>query len=79
MQRFDIELLFAPGCTSRQETRAIVEEIVTDKGLSAEIRETEVTTSERASDLRFLGSPSIRVNGKDIDPEAVDRDDFGMG
>jgi hypothetical protein len=33
------------------------------------------STPER---VRFLGSPTVRVNGRDVDPDAVDRTDYGL-
>ncbi len=47
-------------------------------GLSADIREVEVRTPEDAERLRFLGSPSVRVDGKDIEPGADSRKEYGL-
>ena len=33
---------------------------------------------EAAAEERFLGSPSVRVDGVDVDPGAAGRDDFGL-
>jgi hypothetical protein len=38
-----------------------------------------VETKENAIELEFLGSPSIRVNGHDIEPGAEKRRDHGLG
>jgi len=35
-------------------------------------------SGESAERLRFLGSPTIRVDGKDIEPAARGRTHFGM-
>lgn len=75
----EIECLFAPGCASRQDTVALVEKMAGELGLAAEIREIVIASPEEAAGSRFLGSPSIRVNGRDIEPEANERTDFGMG
>lgn len=37
-----------------------------------------VETPEAAEESRFLGSPSVRVDGVDVDPGAAKRDDFGL-
>ena len=47
-------------------------------GLHAEISRISVDTDLKAKELRFLGSPSIRVNGKDIESGADKRLDYGM-
>jgi hypothetical protein len=44
----------------------------------AEVRQRRIETAEEAERERFLGSPTIRVNGRDIDPGAKDRTDYGL-
>jgi len=38
-----------------------------------------VDMEEKTRQLKFLGSPSIRVNGLDIEPGADERQDYGLG
>lgn len=78
-RNLEIEMLFAPGCGSVESTRAMVAAIVADSGRDIAVRETVVSEPGQAKDMRFLGSPSVRVNGTDIDPEALVRTDFGLG
>jgi len=33
----------------------------------------------RADTLRFVGSPAVRVRGRDVQPEAEQRTDYGLG
>lgn len=74
-----IELLFAPGCKSREETWAMVKKVIAAKKLSAQVREILVTSPEQARQLKFPGSPSVRINGVDIEPAARAQTDYGMG
>ena len=37
-----------------------------------------IVNAGEASAVRFLGSPSVRVNGRDVEPEANTRRDFGL-
>ena len=37
-----------------------------------------VETPEDAERERFLGSPTVRIDGEDVDPTAQDRNDFGL-
>jgi hypothetical protein len=37
-----------------------------------------VETDEEAQRLRFLGSPTVRVDGRDVEPGVDARDDFGL-
>lgn len=73
-----IELLYFPGCPTYQEAEALIEEVVRSEGVPAEVEAMEVKTKEEAIRLGFLGSPTIRVEGADIDPVARASKDFGL-
>jgi hypothetical protein len=74
-----LELLFSPGCGAIKGTVVMVNETLRELDLAGEVSEIMVDTKEKARELRFLGSPSIRVNGHDAEPGAEQRQDFGMG
>jgi len=63
-----IEFLFWEGCPSHPEALALLEEVVAGR---AEIEVLEVTTQAEADALSFPGSPTIRIDGVDIDPVAA--------
>ena len=63
-----IEFLFWRECPSHPEARALLDEVLAARGLDAEVEEREVTTTEEAEELAFPGSPTIRVDGRDVDP-----------
>ena len=44
--------------------------------MSATVALHHIETIEDAERERFLGSPTVRVDGHDIDPGADDRDDY---
>ena len=73
-----IEILYFEGCPNHEPATALAREVVRELGLGAEIREVEVKGPEDAARLGFLGSPSIQVDGVDIEPEARNRNDFGF-
>jgi len=56
----------------------LVERVSGELGLEPEIRLLTVTGTEAAKQLRFLGSPTIRVGGRDVDPHTQDRDDYAL-
>jgi hypothetical protein len=62
-----IELLFWQGCPSHPEAKALLEQVLAELGRDDEIVMTEVTSDEEAERLHFPGSPTIRVDGRDID------------
>jgi hypothetical protein len=63
-----IEFLFWRECPSHPEARTLLDEVLAARGLIAEVEEHEVTTNEEAQQLSFPGSPTIRVDGRDVDP-----------
>jgi len=73
-----IEVLYFSGCPNHAPAVERVKEALRSEGLSGEIVEIEVPDTETALRLKFLGSPSIRVNGLDVEPEARSRGEFGM-
>jgi len=73
-----IEVLYFAGCPSHESTVDLVREVTRELGLDAEIREVPVETPEAAEALRFVGSPSVRVNGRDIEPAARELTEFAL-
>ena len=73
-----VDVLFFEGCPNHARAVALVEETVAELGVAAEVREIEVKTDRQAARLRFLGSPSIHVDGIDIEPGAAHRTDYAM-
>lgn len=63
----EIELLYWDGCPSYPEARELLADVLTANGVEAEIRMREVTTDAEAETLRFPGSPTIRIDGRDVD------------
>ncbi len=74
-----VEVLFFEGCPNHEPTVDLAREVAATVGIPAEIHEVEVEKAEQAKALRFLGSPSVRINGRDIEPGADGRSDFAYG
>lgn len=71
-----MEILYFVGCPNHKAARALVERVAEDLGSGPEIRPVEVETPEDAQLMRFLGSPTIRVDGRDVEPGSETRTDF---
>jgi hypothetical protein len=67
-----IELLYWAGCPSHPEALALVERLLEERGIEIEVELREVRTDDEAEELHFPGSPTIRVDGRDIDPAGAD-------
>jgi hypothetical protein len=63
-----VELLFWAGCPSHPEARELLASVLTELDVDAEVVEREVTSQAEAERLAFPGSPTIRVDGLDVDP-----------
>lgn len=66
----DIDILYFDGCPNHVSATELVRDVVQRLGLDATIRLVAVCDAEEAARMRFLGSPTIQVNGEDIDPAA---------
>ncbi|MFN4182129.1 MAG: DUF2703 domain-containing protein [bacterium] len=64
----EIEFLYFSGCPSYERALELLKEAMAQEGISEEIRIYRIDTEEEAQKHRFIGSPTIRINGKDIDP-----------
>jgi hypothetical protein len=74
-----VEVLFFDGCPPYQPLLTRLRRLLQHSHLEAELVVHEVTTEERATAKRFLGSPTVRVNGVDIDPQVLARrDEYGL-
>jgi hypothetical protein len=63
-----IEVLYFDGCPNYLPATERVRAVVRQEGVSAEVSEIEVKDLSQAKALAFPGSPTIRINGLDIDP-----------
>lgn len=71
-----VEVLYFDGCPNYRETIALVERISRELGLDPAIRLVNVPDPETAERERFLGSPTVRVAGRDVEPGADSRTEF---
>lgn len=65
-----ITILHNKTCNIWRTTKGIIESILKDGNISAEIEEVVVANDTEAKDHRFAGSPQVLVDGEDIDPMA---------
>jgi hypothetical protein len=65
-----VEVLVTPDCPQRKAAIGLVRRVDERHGGQAEIRVIQVVDQAAAERLRFLGSPTIRVDGRDIEPGA---------
>lgn len=72
-----VEVLRVEGRVNSCAAPASVERLVADVGVAAQIRPVLIGDEDGARRMRFLGSPTIRVAGVDVDP--IGTTDGGLG
>jgi hypothetical protein len=79
MRRPLVEILYFEGCPNHEPARALVERIAAELHVEPQIELLKVVDSDAATEQRFLGSPTIRVDGRDVEPGAEQRRDYSYG
>ncbi len=65
-----IEVLYVLDCPHYPAAMAELKSVLAVERISAPIREVLVANPRMAEELRFRGSPTIRINGRDIAGES---------
>jgi hypothetical protein len=68
-----VSFLYYEECPSHEQAFERLREVMAEEGISKEVEVFKVETEDQARELRFVGSPTIRVNGQDIDPPSDSR------
>ena len=71
-----VEVLYFEGCPNHAPAMGMVRRVLDREKIQAEVRLIEVTDEKAAETVRFLGSPSVRVNGVDIEQGREDDSPF---
>ena len=71
-----VEILSFSGCPHAGAAYELVESVAAELGLDPEIEVIEVSDNEQAAALRFLGSPTVRIGGRDVEPGSAPRRDY---
>lgn len=71
-----IEILARGDCPNRGMAITVVERVVGEMGVPAEIKVIDVSSPAQAAKRRLLGSPTVRVDGLDVDPGPNPHDDW---
>lgn len=73
-----VEVLYFEGCPNHEPAVRLAREVLAELGQNATVEEVEITSPEDAERLRFLGSPTVLVDGVDVEPSARSRTDYGF-
>ena len=62
-----VSFLYYEDCPSHNLALERLREVMAEEDTPGEVKVLKVETEEQARELRFVGSPTIRVDGQDID------------
>ena len=66
-ERMKIEVLYFASCPTAKDAITNLKAVLKERNIRADVKLIAVETEEKAEKLGFQGSPSIRVNGKDLE------------
>jgi mercuric ion transport protein len=74
-----VEVLYLADCPNHGPTVERVRKALRSAGIIDSVEQVEIRTNAEAEKWCFPGSPTVRVNGHDIEPEARSVQHFGLG
>ena len=73
-----VEVLFFDGCPNLELASSRAREAIANTGASVDLHLVRVDGDADAIARRFVGSPTVRIDGKDVEGAANARTDFGL-
>jgi hypothetical protein len=73
-----VEVLYFDGCSNHEALLPHLRELLSSSRASTDIELVRVEDADVAERERFLGSPTLRIDGEDVEPGAEERTDFGL-
>lgn len=74
-----VELFYFSGCPSHEQALRNLKEALESEGLPDAVDVIEVTSAADAVAKRFMGSPSLRIDGIDLEGPEADARGYGFG
>ena len=74
----EVRILFTEGCANTPQTIQRIRDVAQDMDVEVQVKQILVTSRDQAQELRFLGSPTVQIDGQDIDPVAREANSFGF-
>jgi len=74
----NVKVISLEKCGATPPTIALVEDVAREMGITLSLEHIIVKTRQEAEIYRHIGSPTIQINGRDIDPGAREINQFGL-
>ncbi len=72
----ELELLWFSDCPNHAAARSLIHEVVVELAPGSNIHDIDATDQGVAARVRFPGSPTVRVDGRDVQPDFHDPGDY---
>lgn len=76
MSKLRIKVLHNQQCTFWRSDWALLERLIKEGKIDADLEEVLIDDDEKAKQYRFFGSPQVMINGEDVDPMAKQMTNF---
>lgn len=79
--KIEIKVLYIEGCDQALPTVELLELVIkmaNEMDFDIDLVPIKVMSQEQAEELHFIGSPSVQINGLDIDPSARNIKIYGL-
>jgi hypothetical protein len=73
-----VEVLYVAECPSHPAALKLVRDVLAAQGISTEVYEVLVRDEQMACELKFPGSPTIRIDGMDVAGESKTTKNFAL-
>jgi hypothetical protein len=73
-----VEVLYFEGCPNHEALLPHLRDLLHAAGVSTDVELLRVEDDDVAERERFLGSPTLRIDGEDVEPGADRRTDYGV-
>jgi len=71
-----VQLLWFNGCPNHEDARALLRLVMAERRITLDIDDVDATDPRVAERYRSPGSPTVRVNDRDVEPGFVDPGDY---
>jgi hypothetical protein len=73
-----IEILYSDGCPNHDGLETRIRTLADRLGYDTPIMVRRIASDAQAEEEHFLGSPTVRVDGLDVEPKAETRRAYGL-
>ncbi|MFB6291541.1 MAG: DUF2703 domain-containing protein [Candidatus Bipolaricaulia bacterium] len=73
-----VEVLHNEDCHVWRKALEITRDALDEEGIQYDVHEDLVETKEEAKRKGFSGSPQVKINGRDVDPDAGDITNYNV-